>query len=328
MPIDHKNRFYVEDNKSLNRFVSGVIKISEEYIRFLIYRGRISSLGNLSPFDTAVDLLAELFKVENGCLVYFKRHFEKLDTIPGSEEEYTKALKQFIYSATLNNLTHIYKLIDPVANKLLRNLKAAYRGENYLVTEIFLNKYVHKKDVAFASKECIDRDTLLNRIIAKNWTVQATAKEFLACVFDVLESQDQYLQAISLNDLLNIYKELFAIKGKTDFIGEKVSSDIHHKLLFEEIRKGFVVKLNNYLVKKRFSEKERNCIYNIIDDVINCYLNGTQRDSVKELVNRYYGKNGTDSVCYRAEYAIGLLNSEIITLMQKEEMRNVERLSK
>jgi hypothetical protein len=327
MTIHYKNGFYVKDNHSLNSFAAEIIKVSENYIKFLIYRGRISNLGNLNTFDTALDLMAELFKVENGYLIYFKRHFEKLETIPNSEEEYTKALKQFVYGATLNNLTHIYKLTDPVANKLLRNLKAAYKEENYLVTEIFLNKYIHKKDVDFGSKECMDRDILLNQIIAKNGTTHPTAKDFLKYVFEILESQNQYLQAISLNDLLQIYKEVFSRKCRNEFIETEISSEIHYKLLFEELRKGFILKLNNYLNKKKFSEKERNCIYSIVEEVINCYLNGTQRDSVKELVKRYYGINGTNSVCYKAEYVIGLLNSEIITLMQKEEKINVRQIS-
>jgi hypothetical protein len=330
MIIDYKNGFYVENNKSLNCFAAEVIKISEEYIKYLMYRGRISTLGNLSAFDTAIDLMAELFKMENGCLTYFKRHFEKLDSVPSSEEDYIKSLKQFIFGATLNNLTHIYKLTDPVANKLLRNLKAAYKDDNYSVTEIFFNKYIHRKEVDFESAECMDRDTLLNQILSKNGTKHPTAKDFLKYLFDILESQDVHLQAISLNDLLYIYKEIVAIKSKASYNEDKnsASSNVHFKLLFEEVRKGFYVKLNKYLNKKNFSKKENDCLYNIVDEVINCYLNGTKRDSVRELTSRHYAKNVNNSMCYKVEYIIGLLNSEIITLMQRENEINVKQISK
>lgn len=330
MFIVYKNGFYIENNKSLNNFAAEVIKISEEYIKFLIFRGRISTLGNMSAFDTAVDLMAELFKVENGYLVYFKRYFEKLEEKIEKEEDYQKVLKQFIFGTTLNNLTHLYKLTDPVSNKLLRNLKAAYKEDNYLVTEIFINKYIHKNEVDFESAECMDKDVLLKHILAKNGAKHPSAKDFIKYVFDILESQNTYLQAVSLNDLLHIYREIIAIKNSANFKESEQSAadQIHFKLLFEETRKGFILKLNNYFKKKGFSKNERDCIYNIVDEVINCYLSGSQRDSVRELAERYYSGNVTPSMCYKVEYVIGLLNSEIITLMQREDKINVRQISK
>lgn len=98
--------------------------------------------------------------------------------------------------------------------------------------------------------------------------------------------------------------------------------------MFEETRKGFFLKLNNYFKKKNISKNERDCIYNIVDEVINCYLNGVHRGSVRELAERYYSDNVTPSVCYKVEYVIGLLNSEIITLMQREGKINARQISK
>lgn len=326
-----KSGFYIENNKHLNAFASGVINLSEEYIKFLVYRGKISSLGDLTAFDTAIDLTAELFKLEDGVLVYFKRFFEKLATPPQSEEEYINALKQFVFSVILNNLTHIYKLTDPVTNKLLRNLKYAQKEENYNVTEIFSNKYLHRKPIDFESAECMDKDVLLRLILSKNGFNHPTAKDFLNYVFDILDSQSKYLQALPLNDILAIYKEIIALESKT-YNSKEAGSDaeinVHFKLLFEEIRKGFILKLNKYLNKKSFSENERACIYNIVEEVINCYLNGVYRDSIKDLAIRHYDGNATNSLCYKVEYVIGLLNTEIISLMQREEKSDVRQLSK
>lgn len=325
-----KSGFRVENNKQLNVFASEVIKISEQYIRFLIYRGKISSLGDLSAFDAAVDITAEMFRRENGVLISFLSYFEKLDVKPSSEEDYINSLRQFVFSVTMKNLTHIYKLTDPVTNKLLRNLKFACKEENYLATEIFSNKYLHRKPVNFESSECMEKDVLLRLILSKNGFKHPSAKEFINYVFDVIESQKEYLHAMPLNDILSIYKEIISLEARAQFVYPECDAefDIHFKLLLEEIKKGFLLKLNKYFNKKGFSEKERTCVYNIIDEVINCYTNGIHRDSIKELAKRHNGDNVSDSFCYKIEYLIGLLNSDIISLLQKEDKINVRQLNK
>lgn len=230
----------------------------------------------------------------------------------------------------MKNLTHIYKLTDPVTNKLLRNLKFACKEENYITTEIFSNKYLHRKPVNFESSECIEKDVLLRLILSKNGFKHPSAKDFINYVFDIIEAQKEYLHAMPLNDILNIYKEIVSLEARTHFIfpESRAESDIHFKLLLEEIKKGFVLKLNKYLNKKNFSEKERACVYSIIDEVINCYTNGIARDSVKELVRRFNGKDAGNSFCYKIEYLISLLNSDIISLLEREDKINVRQLNK
>lgn len=326
----YKSKFRIKDNIALNEFALKVINISEEYIRYLIYKGKINSLGDLSSFDAAVDLTAELFTLEDGYLVHFKKFFNGFETPPETEEDVNRLLRQFVYVSTMNNVSMLYKFADPVTNKLLRNLNYARKAGNYLKTEIFTNKYIHRKAVDFASAQCMDRDQLVRLIGTKNGISFLPATEFLDEVFNILEEQSDYLHAVPFSDLLQIYKELSAKEIRKDFENMESGSEsnIYMKLLVEEIRKSYLLKLKNYISKKKFSKNESDCIYKIVEEVINCYLNGTERESVKELAKRYYNGSVTNSLCNKIGYAIDLLNSEIISFIQREEKDNVKKISK
>ncbi len=324
-----KSGFYISNNRSLNSFASKVIKISEEYIKFLIYRGRISNPDDLSPFDIAVDLTAELFKLEDGYLIHFRNFYEKLDVLPDTEDEFYDTLRRFIIAVTLNNLPQIYRRTDTVTHKILRNLTAAYKEENFIVTELFTDKYLHRKPVDFGSAECMDKDKLLSLVFRENGAKMHNAKDLLNLIFRIIESQNDYLHAVSFNNLMQILREIAAMEFKYRYTGEDSNAEtkLHYKLLFEEIRRGFTVKLNNYFIKKNFSEKERDCVYSIVEDVLGCYINGNSRESVKNLIEKRNPGGYTKSFFNKVEYILGLLNNEIISLLQKEEKNNVKLLS-
>lgn len=326
----YKSGFNIEDNKALNEFALEIINISEEYIRYLVYKGKINSLGDLSSYDAAVDLTAELFTIENGCLSHFKKFFSGFETPPETEEDVNRLIRQFVYVSTMNNVSLLYKFADPVTNKLLRNLNYARKSGDYLQTEIFTNKYIHRKEVDFESAVCMEREKLARLIGQKRGIGFLPATEFLEEVFKILEEQTEYLHAVPFSDLLQIYKELSAKEIRKDFESMESGSEsnIYMKLLVEEIRKSYLLKLKNYITKKNFSKNESDCIYNIVEEVINCYLSGTERESVKELAKRYYNGTVTNSLCYKIDYAIDLLNSEIISFFKREEEENVKKLSK
>lgn len=325
----YKTGFFIENNKLLNRFAVKIIKISEEYIRYLIHKGKLISYGDLDSYDTAVDLTAELFTVENGYLVHFKRFFEGIENPPHTEEDYEGILKRFVYTSTMYRMENVFTITDPITKKMHRNLKYAMSKEGFLTTDIFSSKYVHRKHIDFGAAQCIEKNMLLRLLHTNNGKIHKTPRNFINFVFDVLESQKEYLHAIPFAELLLIYKEYFSLNYRAIFEGSVSSPEIsiYLKLLFEEVKKSFNLKLNKYIHKKNFSGKEKDCIYYIVEDVINCYINGNDRDSIQGLTDKYY--KGASDKCIRnkVEYVLDMLNTEIISLIQREENSYVRKLS-
>ncbi len=325
----YKSGFFIENNKLLNRFAAEIIKISEEYIRFLILKGRLISYGELNSYDTAVDLTAELFTVESGCLVHFKRFFEGLNVQPATEEEFYGVLKKFVYTAALYRMENVFTITDPVTKKMHRSLRGAISEEGYKTTDIFSNRYVHRKKIDFESALCIEKNMLLRLLHANNGEAHKSPKSFINFVFDALESQNEYLHAVPFADLLLIYKEYFCHSYRAAFqkTASSPETSIYLRLLLEEVKKSFAIKLNKYINKKNFSEKEKNCIYNIVEEIINCYTNGNERESVQALIEKYLEGTHGKGFRYKVEYVLDRLNSEIISLIQREENTYVGKLS-
>ena len=327
-----KSGFKISDRRSLNSFASQVVKYSEDYIKYLIYTGRIIAPDNMSAFDIAVDLMGELFKTENGYLIHFKNYYEKIDDFPETEADFNETLKRFVISITQNNLPQIFRRTDPITNKLIRNIKTAIKNENYIVTQLFSDQYIHRKPVDFESAECIEKEKLLTLIFNENGVKEHSAKDLLTLIFNIIEMQTEYLHAIPFNDLIQIFKDITALDLRYNLSCDESESEVetkfHLKLLFDKISKGFNIKLNKYFKKKNFSEKECECIYNIVDDVINCYASGCERESVNDLILKHYSGEGTKSFFNKVEYVIELLNNEIISELKKEDNINVKLLSK
>ncbi len=275
-----------------------------------------------------MDITAELFRLEEGTLVYFKRFFDNAENTPETEEDFNLVLRQFIYAAIMNNISLIFKLTDPITNKLFRNMNHARKEDNYITTELFTNKFIHRKPVDFESAPCIEKDQLLKLVNRQSVAGYISAKKFMKNVFDLLEEQDEYLHAVSYTDLLQVYKEIVAkeIRRELQTANSGSESNIYLKLLIEEARKGFTLKLNKYVSKKNFSKKDRTCIYYIVEDVISSYLNGADRESVKKLAERYYDGDSANTVRNKINYIIDLFNTEIISLIQREENNNVKEL--
>ena len=325
----YKSGFYVENTQSLNSFAAKVVRLADEYVRFLLNRGKLIPLGDLDSYDIAVDLTAELFTIKDGHLVHFKRFFEGVENPPQTEEDFLTLLHKFIYSSLWNRLTNIIKITDPITNKLHRNLNAAFKEHDFHITDLFTNRYIHRKPVDFNSGRCMDTDLILTFLRSNNGKKHDSPREFLNFIFDAIESQTEYLHAIPYTEILKVYKEHhafyynFGIEKNTN----SPEAGVYLKLLLEEIDKSFKVKLNKYINKKNFSQKERKCIYYIVEDVINCYIKGIDRDSVNKLAEKYYEGEVTNTLCYKIDYVIDLLNSEIISLIQREETAYARRLS-
>jgi len=321
--------FRVGNRKQMNEFVSEVVAIANDYIKYLVYKNKLYLPEGLTSYDCAIDVTAELFNVEKDVLTVFASHFKKIKPKPNNQKDFTPVFKSYICSIVQNNLLNIYKINDPVTFKLLRNIKNAYRDNGYTETFLFTDKYIHKKPVGFNSAECMDKEHLLQLFLSNNGINDYSATELLKLLFKIVEEQNEYLHAVAVSDVLYIFKEISVVKTAKLMLDEIKSDEIriHYKFLIQDIKKNFILKIKKYFCKKNFSENECTCIYKIVDEVLNNYANGEERDSVRALVDKYYSGANKAIMINKAEYVINLLNSEFIANIERENKKNVRQLN-
>jgi hypothetical protein len=321
--------FRVGSRKQMNEFVSDVVCIAKDYINYLVYKNKLYLPEGLTSYDCAIDVTAELFNVEKDVFTVFASHFKKIKPKPKSEKDFTPVFKSYICSIVQNNLLNIYKINNPVTFKLLRNIKNAYKDNGYTETFLFTDKYIHRKPVDFNSAECMDKEHMLKLFLSNNGINDYSATELLELLFKIIEEQNEYLHTVAVSDVLYIYKEISAVKT-AKLMQNEIKSDeirIHYKFLIQDIKKNFILKIKKYFCKKNFSENECSCIYKIVDEVLNNYVNGEERDSVRVLVEKYYTGTDKPAMANKAEYVINLLNSEFIANIEREDRKNVRQLN-
>ena len=136
----YRNNFAIKSAGQVNAFVDSVLAISNKYLNYLVSKNRIYIPLDLSVYDCSVDLLAELFKIENNCFTRIEKYFSSLENKPRTEEEYNHYLKTFIYTCVQNSLADMYKHSDPVTYKIIRNIKYAIDTGNYKTTVLLTGK--------------------------------------------------------------------------------------------------------------------------------------------------------------------------------------------
>ena len=308
----YKENFVFKSVQELNSFVSGILAISEQYIGYLQYIGKIYLPDDTDSYDVAIDVTAELFKNENNTLILFRNYFDSLEQKPENEENFERYLKSYLYAIIQNNLINIFRQYDPVTFKVIRNLKLAVESNGYKTVSLFTDKYIYEGEIDYNKGEYIDRDTLLNALYADKFSPRISLPELLKKVFSILESKNEYLNAVSFCDIVSIYKDILAADYRAEIPKNDYDEKLHYKFLMEDLKNKFYLQIKKYFLKKNISKKEQDCIYNVIDDVMSSYLNGTKHDSIKKLVDRHFiGLNG-NHYYNKVEYLINIINKKIL----------------
>jgi len=202
--------FRISDSKQLISFFSEIINFTEEYVKFLIQRGKVYLRDNSSAYKTAVNITNNLFILENGYLVNFKRLFEGTSDSINTEDEFMKEMRSLLFPFIMEKLSSEYNHTNPFKSEFDECLKQMEAEGRILVTNIFTGKYIHRKPVDFSSAKCMKKGTLLYLLRIKNGTKHLTIESFLYFVFDLLESQTIYLHSLPYCQALQIYKLLMS----------------------------------------------------------------------------------------------------------------------
>ncbi len=145
----YKENFVFKSVQELNSFVSGILAISEQYIGYLQYIGKIYLPDDTDSYDVAIDVTAELFKNENNTLILFRNYFDSLEQKPENEENFERYLKSYLYAIIQNNLINIFRQYDPVTFKVIRNLKLAVKSNGYKTVSLFTDKYIYEGEIDY-----------------------------------------------------------------------------------------------------------------------------------------------------------------------------------
>jgi hypothetical protein len=314
----YKNNFIFKSEPDLNDFVTYCIKRVEKYFCFLLNKGKIYFPFELSPLNAAVDVLSDTFRRKENQLYLYSNHFSSINNIINTNNDFIRYLDAYLFKIAKNNLYDIFSEIDPFTAKIIRNIKSEISKRNYHVTEMFDDKYIHKYIIDFNKQECAGFETLQNLIMNKHINLRFNGtKEFIDSVLNILSNQKEYAPAVSFSTLIYIYKLLnihVFYKNNEVFDLEK---NINYKLLFESVKYKYSRKLNLYMSSKKFSENDRNRMYNIIEDFLTNLLNGGIKKTPTELTRKFYSADKFGFFVNKVEYCLAILVNELAKEIRK-----------
>jgi len=318
------NNFLISDRKESNIFIQDILFIGESYINFLISKNKIYLPDHISSKDATVDLLAEIFYLENDVFVKFDNFFKNNFTgnLPLKESDFENYLRGFIYSIIQNNLTKIYKDSDPLTYNICRNIKESVKTLGLYFTNHFSDKYIHFEKTIELICEATEREDLI-LIIYKNKlnTLLHNIPAFLDALFKILKNQTNICQAVRFHDLVFSIKSIlcndFINTNGNSRINENISEEINLKFFLDDIRYSFSEKLEKYVLKNNLSQNFYECMYNIINDIIEEYKNGSGRKSILKLTKQYFNSDDKN-LFYKVQYCVELFENEIIKNLKTE----------
>lgn len=319
-----KKEYKINKTQELNEFVSKILDLGENYLEFLISKNIVYLPEHVSSKDAAVDLLAELFLTENNTLIKFKKFFQNnfhKDEIT-SEDKFNKYLRAFVYTIIQNNLLNIYKENDPCTYNIYRNLKETIKSLNLLTSNHFSGKYIHKCPEISFDRNVPEKEDLVSIIYSNGLGKMVfNLVNFVKTLLDILEKSDAFTPAMRLNDLVCVIKSIFAYeyitKDGASSESEHITEKANIKFMLDDVKFTFIEKLNRYISKNNQSKNFSECMYNIIDEVIEDLKSGNTRQSVMKLMKTYF-KSTDKNLFYKVQYCIELFESEIVKYYEKE----------
>lgn len=318
------NNFRYSSRSELDGFINDILDLGESYISFMIHEGGLYLPDNLSPRDAAVDLLAEIFTTKDNVLIkfrhFFENNFQSANIV--SEEEYRKYIQAFVFKVIQNNLPQIYRAEDSPSFHIIRNLNEAITDLKLFTEYHFSDKYIFLSCHNFASRLPAGRDDLISIVNHAGFMKDVlNTKLFVKKLFCEIENQTAFANKVKFNDLVYVCK-YFSTLGyinemKNEQEDENISTRLNIKFILDEAYFSFDKVFRKYLNKKNLSEKFAGCMYNLINDIMEEYNAGNQRDSVSNLAVKHFGVS-EKNLCNKVQYCIDIFEEEFIKNLKNE----------
>lgn len=318
------NKFRYDSRSELDSFINDILDLGESYISFLVQETGHYLPENLSSRDAAVDLLAEIFKTENNTLVKFLHFFEHkfASANLNSEEEYQKYIQAFIFKIIQNNLPQIYKTEDAPAFHVIRNINEAISDLNLSVEFHFSDKYIYTAENNKADLQTAGRDDIINLVNRSGFMKDVVnTKLFVKKLLDELANHTAYSGKLKFNDLVYVCKYFSTLdyinEMKNEQEDENLTTKLNLKFILNDTYFSFERIFGKYLNKNNLPEKFAGCMYNLINDIMEEYSAGNQRDSVLNLIVKHFGKSDKN-LCNKVQYCIDMFENEFIKNLKNE----------
>lgn len=318
------NNFRYSSRSELDGFINDILDLGKSYITFLIHEAGHFLPDNLSPRDAAVDLLADIFTTEDDVLVKFRNFFENNFTSANfdSEDEYQKYIQAFIFKVIQNNLPQIYKTEDSPSFHIIRNLNEAITDLKLSTEYHFSDKYIFISENNTANRLPAGRDDLLRIVNHAGFMKDVVnTKLFVRKLFGEIENQTAYSNKIKFNDLVYVCRYF----GTLDYINamkntqeeENITTNLNIRFILDETYFSFDRTFRKYLSKKNLSEKFAGCMYNLINDIMEEYSAGNQRDSVLNLTVKHFGAS-ENNLSNKVQYCVDMFENEFVKNLKNE----------
>ncbi|MCE1165044.1 MAG: hypothetical protein LWX07_06555 [Bacteroidetes bacterium] len=322
----YNNGFKAEKAEDAGTFISLVLKIGENYLRFLVSINRVYLPFEMSPKDAAIDLLAEILVFKNGSFLKFHDFFQNnfTDKSKITEDNYEDYLRGFVYTVIQKNLTNLFKDNDPALYHIYRNIKETAKSLGYSISIHFSDKYLHRiKKVDFKIDAPAPEDLLklVSDINLQKYIYNTPA--FLNLMFDNLDTQHNFCHAVRFHDMAAVMKKIMI----SDYFERELcgagtnnfTDTLSIKFIIEEAKFTFFEKLEKYINKNSLSQNFSDCMYSIIDDIVADFMTGNPRSSVRELMIRHFGVD-EKSLFYKVQYCVSLFEQEVLKKIKLEKI--------
>ena len=316
----YKNGFCFEKESDLQVFINECVSIVDSYLSFLVYKGKIFLPFELSTRDAAIDITAEIFKRESNCLIKFKNFFSSLPFPLKNENEAERMLHKFLLKVSRNNLFDLFGKADHNTHVIIRNINKIINEKKYHTSCMLSDKFIHRREIDFNKYEYCGREMFYGLVFKDRKQKYSSSEDFIENIFEIIESQDDYLKAVSYCDLIYLYKYFYLNEQYTSGLQTEFETSVHYRFMFDSIKSKFMRNMNAYLCKKNFSENERESMYNIIEEFTKNLLDGGIKKSPSELTKQFFSEKNYSKFINKVEYCLYILMDSITKEIKKENL--------
>jgi hypothetical protein len=318
----YNSGFLFISESDFGNFIRYVLKTVENYLTFLVSKGNLFIPFELSYRDAAVELTAEIFTRENNRLTKFHNFFSSLEISIITDDDVKRYLQAFLFKIVQRNLVNLFGVNDRETRNIISNLNRVINKEDYYVTYLVTDRYIHRSEVDFSGKLNFTRDDLFELVSNDISNVKFdTCREFLMNLFDIIEKQEEFNKAVSFNDLLFLYKTFAVHNYYRAQQSSEMETGIHYKILFESVEIKFHEKLTFYFSKKNFPEKTQELLYRVVDEFIKELIECGLKRSPAELTRRFFPEEDFDLYINKVQYILQMLINDLI-----KEIRETEKI--
>lgn len=168
----------------------------------------------LNEHDLGYDCIAELFERDTANqLIHFKTYFSNFDFASLTEKEILLHFRRLIFSATNQNLMHIYRDFDPSLGKIIRNIKIAIAAHKTFVEVDRFDEVCIAPIHCDLSEHLASADqTAIFEMLSGHVRGNEFVPELLSIFSRCIREQEEYSKVVPLISVALTFRPLLAAK--------------------------------------------------------------------------------------------------------------------